>query len=108
MRKTLAVDFDGTLCQYQKFGPITNPPNEGAKQVIDVLRANGWTIIIHICRASQVHEDYKDSIKAIIEWLQKYEIVVDDITADKPIATAYIDDRGLRFTNWQDIKNYFI
>lgn len=108
MRKTLAIDFDGTICKYQKFGPIINPPNEGAKEIITQLKEAGWIIIIHTCRVRPDWEDVENSIDEIDAWLHKYEIPFDQITAIKPIATAYIDDRGIRFTTWQDIKNYFI
>lgn len=108
--KVLAVDFDGTICKYQHFkdGVIWQEPQEGAQEILAALRVQGWKIIVHTCRVAQIHADYQESIIAVAEWLKKHNIEVDGITAEKPIATAYIDDRGLRFTNWQDIKNYFI
>lgn len=30
-----------------------------------------------------------------------------DVTNKKPHTIMYIDDRGLRFTNWKDILKYF-
>lgn len=110
MRKTLAIDFDGTICKYQPFkdGIIWQEPNEGAKEVLTKLHDNGWKLIVHTCRAKKSFENWAASIAEIEAWLNKHGIPFDDITDEKPIATAYIDDRGLRFTSWQDIKNYFI
>lgn len=113
MRKTLAIDFDGTICKYQPFGDgiIYQEPNEGAADIIQKLKDNGWKIIIFTCRAREEWRD-KDGIhygiSSIFDWCRKFDIPFDEITAEKPIATAYIDDRAIRFTNWQDIKNYFI
>ena len=30
------------------------------------------------------------------------------VVGGKPKAHWYIDDRAIRFTNWKDIKNYFV
>lgn len=107
--KTLAIDFDGTICKYQPFkdGVIWQTPNEGAKEVITKLYEK-FNIAVFSCRARPDWEDYEQSVANIEEWLKKYEIPFDLVTGIKPIAIAYIDDRGLRFTNWQDMKNYFI
>jgi len=39
--------------------------------------------------------------------LRRHAIVVDAVSNLKPPAIAYIDDRGIRFTNWADITKYF-
>ena len=38
------------------------------------------------------------------EWLEKYDIskCVDEVTAEKPRAEYYIDDKGIRFNNWKE------
>lgn len=111
-QKTLAVDFDGTICKYQPFkdGIIWQEPNEGAVDILTKLNEQGWRIIVFTCRAREEwrKEEGHLGIIAVQDWLDKYHIPYYEVTAEKPIATAYIDDRGLRFTNWQDIKNYFI
>ena len=38
---------------------------------------------------------------------QKLDDIFEDVTAMKPVATAYIDDRSIRFTNWADVLNTF-
>lgn len=107
-RMTLALDFDGTICKFQSFGPLTNPPNEGAQEAITKLKDAGWKIIVHTCRARPDWPDVKATLAEIERWMKKWKIPYDEITAIKPLATAYIDDRGIRFTNWKDMQNYFI
>ena len=46
--------------------------------------------------------------KQITDWLELYKIPYDDLTNQKPPAIAYIDDRAVRFTNWNDIGNYYL
>ena len=108
--KTLAIDFDGTICKEQSFkdGEIWQEPNEGAVEVITKLKSQGWKIIVFTCRARPQWDNYPAGIDQVSNWLIKHNIPFDEITSNKPIARAYIDDRAIRFTNWQDIKNYFI
>jgi hypothetical protein len=42
------------------------------------------------------------------EWLLKHDVLkfVSDVTAEKPRALLYIDDKGFRFENWQDTMNF--
>lgn len=110
MKKTIGIDFDGTICKKQHFGDgkIYQEPNEHAKRTIDRLKESGYSIVVFTVR---LHEKFGGDIQAkkdeIARWLNKYEIPFDEITNCKPEAIAYIDDRAIRFTNWQDIENYF-
>jgi hypothetical protein len=36
-----------------------------------------------------------------VEWLNYYEIPYDEVTAIKPNADYYIDDKAIRFHNWE-------
>lgn len=107
--QTLSIDFDGTICKYQPFrdGKIWQEPNEGASEIITKLYER-YNIIVFTCRARPDWIDVDLAKAEIGEWLDKHKIPYDEITGVKPIAQAYIDDRGLRFTNWQDMKNYFL
>lgn len=111
-KKTLAIDFDGTLCRYQPFkdGDIHEEPMEGAVEVIIKLHDAGWKLILWTVRVRPDWPDHKKQLANIKWWLANQGILekFEEITATKPIATAYIDDHAIRFTNWQDIKNYFL
>jgi phosphoglycolate phosphatase-like HAD superfamily hydrolase len=99
--KTLAIDFDGVIHSYLKGwqdGEIYGAPMEGAREYMERLKSRGYTLIVFTTRVDH---------GAVVEWLKKYKIPFDGVTNIKPIATAYIDDRAIRFTNWRDINNYF-
>jgi phosphoglycolate phosphatase-like HAD superfamily hydrolase len=99
--KTLALDFDGVIHRYSRGyqdGSIYDEPIEGTKEALEKL-SRQYRLVIFTAR----------DITPIIQWLAKYglEEFIDEITNQKPHAIAYIDDRGVRFTNWKDITNYF-
>jgi len=111
MRQTIAVDFDGTICKEQSYGDgeIIETPNEGASKVMKKLYGSGFKLIIFTTRLNpNFGGDLGLKKRRIEEWLKKHDIPYDEVTNNKPAAIAYIDDRAIRFTNWQDISNYFI
>jgi hypothetical protein len=42
-------------------------------------------------------------IKIIVDWLTKWEIPFDEIWS-KPNCDIFIDDKAVKFTNWENIK----
>lgn len=99
MRKqiTLAIDFDETIQSRATAlpGKIFGKPIPGALEALDDLEAEGYRIVIHSCVAHT-----PAGWKAIEEWLEEYEAAYHDITAVKPVAACYIDDKAIRFTDW--------
>lgn len=109
-KKTLCIDFDGTICQKQSYGngAITSKPNDNAAKVIQQL-ADEYEIVIFTTRANdEVKGDVNKKIETVRNWLIFHQIPFSRITCKKPVAIAYIDDRGIRFTNWNDMANYFL
>lgn len=103
-KKTVCVDFDGVIHAYSKGwndGTCYDEAVPGAFDAIKKLRAKGYEVIVLTARP----------VEAAGKWfLDHWPNTHDDIpqiTNTKPIAIAYIDDRGIRFTNWTDILNYF-
>lgn len=96
MAGNIVFDFDGVIHSYKSKWTaddvIPDPPVEGIKEAIEEIRDAGYRVIILSTRCSCA-----SGRAAIEEWLKKYEIVVDDIVKEKPVAKVYIDDRGLRF-----------
>jgi len=108
--KTIAIDFDGTICKKQPYGDglLWQEPNEGAIQVIKKLRLE-YKIVIFTTRLNpNMGGDIGWKKEQIIGWLNKYEIPFNEVTNNKPSAMVYIDDRAIRFTNWTDINNYLL
>lgn len=99
----IAVDFDGTL-----FDNATAEPMPHAVAAMLALKASGVRIIVHTCRARpdevQRGKIWRNSEEFVHGWLHAHGIPFDDVTALKPIADWYIDDRALRFdNNWMEI-----
>lgn len=105
-RPTLAVDLDGTIARWAPGGfPEIGEPVEGARYFLQLLRREGWKIIVHTCRAGPDQEG------AVARWLQAHDIPYDEINHNpdypwataKPVADVYLDDRGVSFRgDWQE------
>ena len=94
-KPTITMDFDGVIHSYitrlRNSNIIPDPPVEGIKEVIDELRKK-YYVVISSARAST-----KEGRQSIIEWLNKYSIVVDEVTDRKLPAEIHIDDRCICF-----------
>ena len=107
-KKNIVFDFDGVIHRYSegwKDGSIYDIPTVGIKETIAELREEYKVIVVSTRSAT------KKGKKEIKEWLDKYEIEVDDIMDKKPPASMYIDDRGINFngnceTLMRNIKNF--
>ena len=95
-KENLLVDFDGTIHTYEKGwydGTIYGTPFDGAKEALDFL-GKTYNIVIFTTRASkeQQGDDLPNQIRMMEEWLEKYNIHYDWITAEKIGAFKQIDD----------------
>lgn len=102
---TVAIDFDGTLAQYENGfqHPPMEPPTDGARVALMILKQRGYDIVIFSVRATE-----PAGVRAIRAWLERYDMAkyVTGITGIKPKAVAYIDDRAVPFRgNWLDCIN---
>lgn len=64
---------------------------DGAGEALQFFMDRGDTIIIF----SVVPE------KAVRDWMDYFDLPYHEITNKKPLADVYLDDKGLRFTSWQ-------
>ncbi len=113
--KRAMIDLDGTIHAYSqgyKDGEIYDIPFNGAKEVIDWLKRNGYEIVIFTTRASKANAeelggDFKEQIKKIAKWLKQNNIYFDKITAEKLAAQFYIDDKAIHISkgNWNSVLN---
>ena len=96
VRKTVIFDFDGVIHSYksgwQGVTNIPDPPVEGVKEAIREIRHAGYYVVVVSTRCYQ-----EGGIEAIEAYLDKYGIVVDEITDEKPPAIVQIDDRAICF-----------
>ena len=107
IQKRAMIDFDGVISQYLNGwnnGILSDDIMPGTKEAIDELREMGYEIVIFTTRASKVHcvkPSAEVLVSALKVWLKKHNIYYDRITAEKLGATFYIDDKGIRFSNWK-------
>jgi hypothetical protein len=102
-RLVLAIDFDHVIMDTDNPVPgrRMGPPLDGARDAI--LSFYGHEIIIHTCWAQT------ESGKAAVEkWLEYWRFPAIEVTAMKPRADVYLDNKAIRFENWEqaltDIK----
>ena len=91
----ISVDFDGVIHSYKRgwTGEIPeDPPVPGALEFIKSIIDMGYDVVIHSARAQE-----PKGLKGIEKWLSQHGFPDLKVTAEKPHAEAYVDDRGIRF-----------
>ena len=103
----IALDFDGVLVKHggipRKYGEglFKDPPMEYALDAVKWLIKEGHEVYI---LTGRLEKDW-DDVRA---WLVKWGFPPLEVTNVKQLKTRLIiDDRCLRFTNWQDVCKYF-
>lgn len=110
----IAIDFDGVIHKASKGfydGTIYDEPIEGTKEALEQLSKNN-SIVVFTCKAKKDRGlvNGKTGVELVWEWLEKHDLAkyVSKVTAEKPRALFYIDDKAVKFTNWnntlEDIK----
>ena len=110
-KNTIAIDFDGVIHKNSKGfhdGTIYDEPIESVKKGLEYL-SKSYKLVIYSCKANPNRPliNGKTGIDLIWSWLQKWELhnYIDDVTYTKPNAKYYIDDKAIKFIDWnQTIK----
>ena len=102
MKTIYAIDFDGTLCEKDKY-PSIGEPNLLLIEYVKKLKEAGNTIILWTCRC-------EEQLDAAVEWCKSYGLEFDYVNENAPeliksfgrdnrkiFANYYIDDRALDF-----------
>jgi hydroxymethylpyrimidine pyrophosphatase-like HAD family hydrolase len=97
-RRTIAVDFDGVIAEYDgwKGTSVLGEPRADVIEALRGLHAEGWKIVIHTTRGEDEVENY----------LERHAIPHDEINRNsdyqtkgvKPVADVYWDDRAVRYS----------
>ena len=102
----LAIDFDGVIHKNSKGfhdGTVYDEPMPGAVDAIKYL-SEYYDIVIFTAKAKKDRPlvNGKTGAELIWEWLEKHDMAqfVSKVTCEKPRARFYIDDKGIRFTDW--------
>ncbi len=94
--KVALVDLDGVLCTEEVFleRPLAEPI-AGAAEALRKLRAAGYVVVIYTARGWGEYRVAK-------RWLADHGFEYDGLQMGKPVADVWIDDRAVRFTNWEE------
>lgn len=102
----IAIDFDGVIHNDNKGfhdGTIYGDPIEGSLEAIKRL-ALKYKIVIFTAKAKSDRPliDGRGGKFLVWQWLFKHGIAecISEVTAEKPRAAIYIDDKGYRFEDW--------
>lgn len=97
-RRTIAVDFDGVIANYDgwKGVGVLGTPRSDVVKVLDLLRSEGWKVVVYTTRGKE----------EIASYLAEYGIPHDEINRNsdyraegtKPVADVYWDDRAVCYS----------
>ena len=107
----IAIDFDGVIHSHHlgfHDGTVYGYPLDGAIDNIKKL-AIKYSIIVYTAKAKPDRPlvNGKTGIELIWEWLIKHDLdlCIKEVTAEKPRAICYIDDKAIRFKSWNQTIN---
>jgi hypothetical protein len=107
----IAIDFDGVIHEFKGWGDGTcyGEPLEGALEAIKLL-SKKYNIIIFTAKSklNRPLVEGKTGTELVWDWLKKHNINqhIKEVTAEKPRACLYIDDKGFRFINWTNTLKF--
>ncbi len=91
------VDLDGTICTEEKqFSRSLAKVNPGAREALNLLKKKGFILIIYSARTWAEYE-------LTIDWLKRNKIPFDQLILGKPQGDYWIDDRAIKYNNWETI-----
>ena len=99
----IGIDFDGVIHKNSKGfydGTVYDDPIPGARDALERL-SKDYVIIVYSAKArkDRMLINGKTGVELIWEWLEKNNMssFVKEVTAEKPRAVFYIDDKAVRF-----------
>jgi phosphoheptose isomerase len=102
----VGIDFDKVIHKCSKGyydGTIYDDPVEGAYDALEKL-SKRYTVIVYTCKAKPDRGlvSGKTGTELVWEWLKDQNMAqfVSKVTSEKPRARFYIDDKAIRFTDW--------
>lgn len=99
---TICVDFKGTLedSGHIPVGKKFGPPQPGAEDVAEDLIQGGHKVIVFTTIAAN-----PSGRQAVEDWLEYFDIPYTGVTAVKPEADLYIDNKAVYHKDWgQTVK----
>jgi len=105
-RYSIAVDFDGVIHRYSKGwhdGTIYDEPMPGAREALARIHQR-YRVVILTTRVNPALHGGDAQMAGVEAWLAEHGFVEGEhwgeVTHEKAPALVYIDDRALRFVDW--------
>ena len=119
--KIVCVDVDGVIFDtmqkkysLEKYHPLIYNGSlmKGCNEVLQKFLDVGWEVVLS---SGRFDTDWvgnsmytKEQILVVLKFvLEENKVPYSRISLVKPVADAYIDDRGVVFKNWSDIETWF-
>jgi capsule biosynthesis phosphatase len=106
----ICFDIDGTIAELREKGQLYSEvvPKKGAVEKLHKLKEEGHYIILHTARNMETFSGNVGKVISVqgpllFKWLEKYDIPYDEIYFGKPSADYYVDDKGYRLENWDNL-----
>ena len=104
----IGIDFDGVIHKNSKGfydGTVYDEPVEGSYDALEKI-SGMYDVIVYTAKAKSDRGliNGKTGIQLVWDWLRKNDMAkfVTKVTAEKPRAVAYIDDKAVRFDKWNE------
>ena len=104
----IGIDFDNVIHACSKGyhdGTIYDVPIAGAAEALERI-SQKYTVIVYTCKARKDRGlvNGKTGTELIWEWLEEHDLAkyVSKVSAEKPRAVAYVDDKAVRFVSWKN------
>lgn len=94
----IAVDFDHTIVDNHA-NDGRGWPMEGVREAFDELHSRGYKIMVHSCNNPEYIRTFCETHAISIDGVWGENKL--DSWMGKPVAAAYIDDRGVPFRTWE-------
>lgn len=95
----IVIDLDGTICTEEKmFSRSLAKPIPKAVESVNSLYDAGHIVLIYSARLWIEYE-------MTVHWLTSNGIKFHQLIMGKPQGDVWIDDRAIRFDNWENILN---
>jgi hypothetical protein len=113
--RTICIDFDNTIHEaYNGYynGTCYGPVIDGSRAALEILSSMFKIVILTVkAREDRPLINGKTGSELVEDWLKKNDLMqyVSEITAVKPPALYYIDDKGITYQNdWSEIVQIII
>jgi hypothetical protein len=95
-KRTIVVDFDNTVTEKSCY-PVMGKLAKGCKEKLEELKREGYRLVLYTARQG-------NDLRECMVFCKKNELPFDDYIGGKFSGAYYIDDKAIKFSDWQSIN----